>query len=275
MKYEKDSGKGFDQGDGGAIGRLSFLQLSPWEVPLDRIRELGLATLADEGYGLDPDFEYDIERARRLLGEGELSIALSQGVAVGAILVKELTKEDTVYGGRTFWKELALQDPKIVTSAESLSEDPVAAHITAMMTLRDYRQQGIQRQLAEQTINKLKPSIIFGETRNPAAVASGANVLKGFGYRTFLGEMEVTPGEEEVGFPHKAIHSAFFKIAGRSTPPGFVRTLDVGNLPALEGFAPPIQRAFAPLIEEQKRDNSVVLGLPLISVRRELLATSK
>lgn len=176
-------------------------------------------------------------------------IAEKDGKAIGYLLLAKLF-EDTDPAGNKYTE----------------------VHITGTATESQWRGKGVQKKLWRQMIDEVNPSIISGESKNPAAVAARANILAQLGYRTYFGDTDITPGaEENTPVPPFVNEISENIIAPRGGKNGLFQAPSeyfVAETPDVESFSPLIQKAFEPLLAAQSQaGNEVAVVRPLISVK--------
>lgn len=151
---------------------------------------------------------------------------------------------------------------------------PKVYGLSEILVAPQFRRQGLARQLAEFGLKELKPDLLIGQTKNPAAVW-GQAVTVTSSHRTFFGDFEILPGDNLPisRLRRKGLQILFSLTIG--TPPYKDDLYQVPpnhlppEVPDVSRFDPSVQKAFANLIAAQEQvGDQTTLVKPLISVRR-------
>ncbi|MFS8158610.1 MAG: GNAT family N-acetyltransferase [Candidatus Roizmanbacteria bacterium] len=153
-----------------------------------------------------------------------------------------------------------------------------AFNMHGIAIMPEYKRRGLGSLLYETAIRENGAQVLVGSSKNPAAAAARARAAFKCDMRTFLGSYEIT-SETECGPSSDHLSLLEVYLGSKSTasdPVTFIShtTPDIlmSDVPKVEGFAPCIQDAFAPLIHAQREFGDVKTAtLPLLSIRRDLL----
>lgn len=133
----------------------------------------------------------------------------------------------------------------------------LACYIQGIVVHPSYRNRGIASHLLHTMTEFYQPAVIMGQTKTPEVVAVRSKILQEYGYRSFYGFHEVTPGaqSDENTKNIDSIQAAF--ASEQKTPDDLgIYIVDPDILPSYtpntDRFPPEIQRAFLPIIETQK-----------------------
>lgn len=196
----------------------------------------------------------------------------------GTVVILEWTKHSPqTEESLRFWETLSqeLTDTQLLQTLESLNILEVAGIVTSLKE----RNKGVGKGLFTSVIETFKPALVMGQTKNPAAALVRMKVFREAGYRTFLGEYELTnEGIEKttVQLPFMAAYAAAHNL-GTPQPEGIIYPFDeygiTPDVPDVSTFPEYIQQAFLPIIEAQKRvGESTTIYAPLITIKADLLA---
>jgi GNAT superfamily N-acetyltransferase len=254
-------------------GAFTVVRKTSREFSPDDLTTLGLLELVSQGYGypMDEDArtsaEEDFARADR---DRFSLLALKDGKAVSAVSFGRWRMGHESKRGDAFWRLLGRQKPALARQALEFSDE--AYVMIGIVTLPDYRKNGIAKRLLQQGIRDGTPSIVVGETKTPSAVVARASALAGLGYRTFYGAAEVTPGNEcdtsELAEHLSLVYAKTFDNALEDFPVIYTTTdVLLPNVPDASTFPPHIQAAFAGVrSSQQKAGDTKTAVMPLISV---------
>lgn len=192
---------------------IEIRKFKPSEITLPMFLSLGLIDLIRRGYDRT---ENEISGAARAFGEFDeedersfIYLAIENKRAIGELVATIWSTEDKF--GKWFWRNLERRNPSLAGRLKRFS--PVGVNISGVTTDPDYRGKGLGKKLYQAMVSDLNPSFVTGATKEPAAVLARASALKD-GFRTFYGNMEVTPGKNEITSRHMDLIDA--DIASRN-----------------------------------------------------------
>lgn len=235
------------------------------------IRNPHLMELVTDGYGFNTDILYDefgYWRGRAEYHFAEIVyIVKNNDVEIASLSVNPRYNNDN----DPFWKELRGRRPDL--------SDPnlLACYIQGVVVHPSWRNRGIASELLDIMTDYYQPVIIIGQTKTPEAVAVRSKVLHKYGYRSFYGLHEVTPGDNltkdnrGLDFVHAALISEDRQVNEKG-----VYSVDPDVLPSYipntTNFPAEIQRAFVPVIDTQESVGSLKSAASvLVSVRDSIL----
>lgn len=233
-------------------------------------RQENLLNLVTFGYGFIGD-----DTKEKLILQSELEYSYAdivyfakiEGTEIGSLSVniRPNNRNDQ------FWNN-------IQTTLLDLTEPTLlACYIHGIVVYPSMRVRGIASQLLEKMVEDFNPVVILGQTKTPEAVLTRSKVLDKYGYRTFYGLCEVTPGTD---YEKEYEGSDFIKAAFASeeekpsnTGIYFVNpNILLPYFPKTDEFPPEIQRAFKPIQQAQQTvGQDLTATTVLISIKSSVL----
>lgn len=188
-------------------------------------------------------------------------------VASVSIIVRSNNPKDP------FWKDLQSRLSHV------LNLNLLAIYIQGIVVHPSIANSGIASQLLKTMIEYYQPSVVLGQTKTPGAVHVRSKTLAEFGYRSFFGFSEVTPGND-ADREHEGkdfILAAFASEGGVPTEEGvyFVEPYVLPSyFPITDSFPQNIQRSFLPIQQAQTLiGKDKVAASVLVSVTEPLLSS--
>lgn len=169
----------------------------PSEIDMKRAVALGLDELIPRGYlfegqapssGVRAMSEYEHDDART-----DIHLVIINDKAAASMVVSKWTPDDLY--GKKCWVDLKSKNASLYRRLYKRS--PTGIYIEGITTHPDFRSQGLADKLYDYVVGKEKPSFFAGLTKTPEAVLARAKCLAKRGYRTFYGNIEITPGKEK------------------------------------------------------------------------------
>lgn len=155
-----------------------------------------------------------------------------------------------------------------------LKSSALVAEVGGVGTVPESRGTGVQKAMWQQMAQELTPTVIIGESENPAAVAARSNALVGLDYRTFFGDTEVTPGPDSGGqatHDAESLNAAYISLGDGKD--GFLESapeFTAKDISDASSFSSAIQQAFKRLYDARTNTaDGVSLTQPLISIRTD------
>jgi ribosomal protein S18 acetylase RimI-like enzyme len=175
----------------------SVVYLTPDNLDNQTLESRGLTDLM-RGYPREYSRQWPLQRfaQEEYIGgpqdKDRLHIFMSEnaGQAAATLTLADYSYSDVPHG-KIFWAVLRAQQNPIT---EALFNHPLAYEVQGIVTAKDHRRKGLQRQLMTTATKILQPSVILGLSRTPEQVQGRTEVLGNLGYRTYFGSSEITPG---------------------------------------------------------------------------------
>lgn len=263
-------------------GNIAVHAMTPELLTQETLARMEVPSLINRGFEYDLSESQALERAEDNFSlENSLSyFALRGGKARASVTFTSLLPDDE--NAKRFWKSIKNDKPNFLSGAQALFHVThlTAAEINNSITDPNWRRMGLQKELMNQFMRESfpPPHILKGETRSPAEAALLADFFNRYNYRTFLGNIEITPGAEfydRVPLLLSRANAAFFGFDG-----AFLQLLSssddptLPDIPVLEGFSNQMWSAFQPINRNQPYYHEA-LYLPFLIARRELVSLAQ
>lgn len=256
---------------------ISVITLKPSQIKLEDYERLGLTKLITDGYGYKGSPEELLQHAKESF-EGDdarknIFLAMKDNKAVGVLMMLNWTPTDK--RGSVFASEISRLNPALAERITNATHMGCDVSDIATLPDPDIRGKGIPALLYHEAVNALHPAIVVGQTKTVGAVITRANALGVEGYRTFYGDIEVTPADHE-HVDISAIRAAY--AAARNEAPNsdgvwYVPATHLPpTLPNITQASPNVQEAFQTVISAQRAvGESMTAVQSLLSIRADLL----
>lgn len=257
------------------IENLDIRSFIPSEFTKEDYVRLGLIDLVKYGYGNQGTEDELFEKARVEYGGNDetaaIYLAVQDAIAIGSLSVIKWKRDGFEERGVKFWNKLKELAPE--TYSRALRYSNRAFFINGIVVLPGLRRLKIAQQLMKKFAAKQTPAFVVGGSKTPEQVQARAIALSELDYRTFYGDIEITPYSQSAKFPEiRQVMEAF--LYGASKPSRFYTSIRVSpNIPDISTFTPIINHAFQSLIEEQlKAGHKAAVLQPLISIKEEVIS---
>lgn len=245
--------------------------LKPSEITDDMLISLGIVNLVKSGYELDLSDEELMKRVRLEMGNGNdafrvLLMVDSEERAVGSLRMSKWTPDGGDSRGRLYWNALNRINP--AHAAERTH------YVAGIVVDPAYQGSGIAKELLENTYKGdllgEVPDVVLAQSKSLAAIIRGGKIARTHGFRTFVGQHEITGQQlSKVGDNSDRLKAYYATSLGQQGDYLEVpRNMLNPALPSLATVPAYLQPAFAGLIDAQHNNQTKTLQFPLISVKK-------
>lgn len=260
------------------VPRITIQRYSPSEIRNHPEFYNDLRSLMRDGYGFTEDLdeqvqhEYDGDNERR-----KIFLAFDNNKIVGSLAVTAIHQNNLPRN--EFIEHLQM----ISRDAAEACRDKSIYNVSGVVVHPQFQGEGIAKQLLTEFVNSLDPTIVVGRTKTPAAAFIRARTLAEHGFRTWLGNTEITPegmSENLTLIDIQDVYQAYFlyknSVAGSFGEMYVPEDTLQSSIPDISRFSESIQIAYSPIITAQTQENQLAIEenrarrtavLPLIAIK--------